>query len=623
MAGVISRVARCRILCGMALTLTSALALSPAFAAAAPSQQDRAATHAYLLAIYDYEQQILANLPASVASAEALGASLGGECPSVVAGAPRGQFEGPGGRFEAGPTGPPHQTARQLGEANRREHQVSTLENELDNSLALAFAAPDRAAAVTLADAVGSLSWSNAKLTQLARQVTSARAQTVAIAPPAVCADLRAWVASGYKTLSPATKQFVSALRTDSAASLALLDKLFVPYEGPSEKAIVAQTVAVEKKKVEGDRTTLLRLLEHLPRTLGFPLSIFEALSKNQTHKPRPVAIAHGRTAGGERYTVSVEPAEAGRGREARSCGVQIETSAASGVRALRSVSISGGSNCRDSGKQPEPSVNCEEGRLAIRSNTLTRTRRVILLLSDGRRISSRVAVVPKRLGGPAGIYYQAVRGPSPIPVSLTELDAHGHKLRTVALPRVVECAKPAFRYLPGGLRTIVHESVPAQGPAFSIVAQHYRFLGHTYFEFKLEVQPLPDEAGGFALGGSVGESSEIIASSTLTSGHKPSPFSLQYQPGCRPHAYAIVYGLLKSPGVTVLARSAGTVQALRIVRIPASMHARGVIAYAALPTLPEELIVRSAKGRTISTEKLNPAGRELTEKCEGEAEGD
>lgn len=529
-----SKVACGLILCAVALTvalapalaITPALASSPTLAAGAPSKQDREATHAYLLAVYSYEQETLANLSASVASAEGLSATLGGECPGVLAGAPPGLF-GPSGFLE-GKGGPqPQQTARQQGEASRRQRQLNVLENELSSSLSLAFEQPDRGAALTLANTVAGLSWSDPKLTQLARQATSERAQAVTMAPPAVCADLRAWVASGYKTLSPGTKQSANALRSDDGILLAKLQGLLVPYEGPSEKAILAQTRKVARTKEDGDIGKLLHLLEHLPHTLGFPPNIFEEAARWQTHKHPPVPIAHGRTAAGESYKVSVESPEKLGAGAGRGCSINIETSAATRISGLRGVTISsGGGDCRNSGWLPEAGVQCNNGLLTIDSNTLTRARRVILRLSNGRQIGSPVAIVPKRLGGPAGIYYQVVRGPSPIPVSLTELNAHGHKLRTVALPRVVECTRPAVRYLPDGLRTIVHDSVPGQGPAFSIIAQHYRFLGHTYFAFKLEVQPLPgEEAGGFADGG------EIILHSDTT-GHKPSPYSWQYRAG-------------------------------------------------------------------------------------------
>jgi hypothetical protein len=85
--------------------------------------------------------------------------------------------------------------------------------------------------------------------------------------------------------------------------------------------------------------------------------------------------------------------------------------------------------------------VTCEDGLLKIEASTLPSARNVRLLLSDGRSITSRVLLLPAGVnGGPAGFYYQAVRGPVPIPVSLTELDAQGRKLRVLRLSPVRAC---------------------------------------------------------------------------------------------------------------------------------------------------------------------------------------
>jgi len=98
------------------------------------------------------------------------------------------------------------------------------------------------------------------------------------------------------------------------------------------------------------------------------------------------------------------------------------------------------------------------------------------------------VAFVPARLGGPTGFYYQVVRGPSPIPVSLTELDAHGKPLRVFKLHRFVGCTKHLLKFLPGGIRTLVRDRVP-QGPTFSIVGEAYRFFGHIHFALQVDAE--------------------------------------------------------------------------------------------------------------------------------------
>jgi hypothetical protein len=210
--------------------------------------------------------------------------------------------------------------------------------------------------------------------------------------------------------------------------------------------------------------------------------------------------------------------------------------------------------------------------------------------------------------------YYQVVRGPSPVPVALIELDAHGRMLRTVRLPRTARCARPSLKLLPGGIRTIARGSLP-QGPSFSIIGERDSLMGKIHFDLRVEV------AAGAEVGDLIRGASSIVVGGHLKP--KPSPpFALKMRTGCQPHEYAILYGVLKAPTDTVLARSSGSLQPLRRVRIPASLHVHGVLAYIALPAVPNELLVRTPTGKTIFTEKL--AGRALTAKetCEGEAEG-
>lgn len=84
----------------------------------------------------------------------------------------------------------------------------------------------------------------------------------------------------------------------------------------------------------------------------------------------------------------------------------------------------------------------------------------VRLRLGDNRTITSKAIGVPRRLGGPAGLYYQVVRGPSPIPVSLMELDAHGKTLAVLKLPAVVECTKKEKDYVSGGIVDLAQGSL-------------------------------------------------------------------------------------------------------------------------------------------------------------------
>lgn len=587
-------------------------AFSQSFAATSSvSPADIAATHAYLQAAYTYEQAVVANAGASKAAFESTASTIGAECPGVLANAPPQRFA-----LFAGPQSP--RTARAIGEANRRERQLNELEDELDEAPQLAFQQPNRQAAATFASALAPLSWSNPKITKLVQQSAAGLKQLTALALPAVCADMRAWVASDYRTLSPATKQFLSEFVPLAGGALAplLLGRLMKPYEGPAEKILMGKIrQAIVNDLISEGKSFRIAQLSH---TLGIPSSFSETLTNVKTHR---VVIGHGRTAVGESYTVSAVETSGSRvnGDHPKECQVEVEIK----VHRDNGVNFSSGSSvggCQSPRGRSESSVNCNEGLLTIRAFTLPRTRHVVLHLSNGRTIDSRPVLLRRGQGGPGGLYYQVVRGPSPIPVSLAELDAHGRTMRREKLNRIVECTKPTLRYLPGGLRTLVHDTVPQGGPAFSIVGQHYRFLGHTYFEATLQMGPTGEERP-FGTGGS-SESLGTIVFVGPGSSRRPGPFSRKQQTGCQPHPYAIVYGLLKAPGATVMAKVNGKTQELRRIPIPKSMHTHDTLVYGVLPTLPEELLIRSTRGKTIFTENLGSAGKEATETCEGEAEG-
>jgi hypothetical protein len=91
---------------------------------------------------------------------------------------------------------------------------------------------------------------------------------------------------------------------------------------------------------------------------------------------------------------------------------------------------------------------------------------------------------------------------------------------------------------------------------------------------------------------------------------------------GCQPHEFAILYGILKARKDRVLVRTATGLDPLRLARIPSSLHAHGVLAYTALPSVPRELLARKPDGKDVVTEKLTGVVKESRETCEGEAEG-
>jgi len=270
-----------------AFFLLASVAPTGAFAGAGVTPQDRAATRALLEARYTYEQALLAGAPASRAAAEGLASSLGGECPGVLAGAPHETLntflESPGRS----------QSPRQMGEANRENRQWSDLQGELALDLGLPLIEPDRQAARAYARAVGSLRWSNNALTALERTGATELEWRVQSAPPAVCADMKAWVASGYRTLSPATKMLIRereavdrpllhvfrVLRERSGSVPGLSDPL-LPYEGSREKALAGKIKQLERE-AQSTLTSLGVIDTKLQSTLGL-------LSQAESEMNRP-----------------------------------------------------------------------------------------------------------------------------------------------------------------------------------------------------------------------------------------------------------------------------------------------------------------------------------------------
>jgi hypothetical protein len=606
---------------GLALTfaLAGAAPLAPAQARrprahTAPkvhvSPRDAAATRAYLEADYAYVRANIASLPAARAALEALADRLADECPEVMKGAPS-----PFGLLSEGPG--PSPSARRLAELSRERDQAGTLQSELDTALGLVLAQARRQGSSVFTAAVTPLSWSDPAVGDLVHEQLAELQEKLGQPLPDVCADMRAWVASGYRTLSPATKEYRAKQEARRAALLTTvggghavpaptptLAQLLARYESVADKALLAKAQRIAQAALPQVRS-LAPVEERLRRALGIapsprPQRIQEA------PKPVGVTLARGKTAAGERFVVRLRRnAPHSRTFREEGCRLSLSIESTKYQQGIGNIT-SGETACLSrSGRPRSPSVNCNSGLLTVTLGTLPAARSVRMRLSDGHTIVSPVLFVPARLGGPAGYYYQVVRGPSPIPVSLAELDAHGRTLRTVALHRIVECTEHPVKYFPGGIRTLVHEAIPNGGPPFAIVGERYRFLGKVYFEVKLHI-----EAEGES------EGKEIFF------GPRTRALEFQIEAGCKPHPYTILYSLLKKPSDTVLSRTGTTVTPWRTVPIPADLHAGGVLVYTVLAEPPEEISLRAPDGHTVVGETLNPLATETRETCEGEAEG-
>jgi hypothetical protein len=223
--------------------------------------------------------------------------------------------------------------------------------------------------------------------------------------------------------------------------------------------------------------------------------------------------------------------------------------------------------------------------------------RSVSLVLADGRTIQSRVVRVPRRHGGPAGIYAQEIRGSASHAVSLIELNAGGGVVLTVKLRRY-RCVKPREEpeEFPAA-RTLVSGRTP-EGEPFAI---------HTFGTINNE----PSLSVDIGLDPELGE--------PLFDATKAFPWSLSI--GCAPHPYAILYAILRPPGRSVTVRTLQGVVALNVVPVAPRVHAKGPLVYGVFSALPSELTVLGDNGTTVYTQNLQAKATEAAQFCEGYAE--
>jgi len=583
----------------IAAPLAAALVLWPATAFGVRiTARDRAATHAYLQARYAYTQAVLANVPAADAAKQLLAQKLEGECPGVLSGAPGTKA---GEEFE------PSASAKSRGEEARESRQVGDLQFELSLALDMHEAELDATAARAFAHTVGSLRWSSPAVTAYAHALAGLVADYRLAVPPEVCADMHSWVLSGYKTLSAGTKAALTYL-DDELAGLARGfvrnalegESLLETYEQRTERALARRVTAVERElaRAEAGGDAVERALED---KLGL-VAETEVEEEIQKQDAATVVIGSGRTAAGERYELAVLPAT---GSEvAPGCAEQLIVKTFPRDESADAIVFSSSSGKCFSRSHPQPpTVDCSEGNLAVEVQTRPEVRYARLRLSNGRRITSPVAHIPARVGGPAGFYYQVVRGPSPVPVSLTEFASGGKIVRTVRLPRVRHCTKP--KRTPRRTRTLVRGHIPGAG-AYTISAESGGF------EF-------PGEQENVHFNAEAGEGETSVFGTIPT---RRDPFGAQITSGCTPSEYAIVLGRLRAPHDNVYVRSDGRLMELHKARIPASFHTRGVLAYRALPAYPTEILVKTPAGRTVARTNLAAQAREAREYCEGESEG-
>jgi hypothetical protein len=192
-------------------TAIAALAAACAAAPAAAQAGNSSATSAYVRANYALVAAGKSHLGASIAAYKGVLATVRRDCPRGAEGSPQNA-------------------------------DSTKLSNEIIGAMVLSAGKPDRPAVATYLKTVKSLSWSSGSVTRAVKSYASSLGKLYGLSVPDVCADIRAWKASGYTTLPARTVSFVEVFYPNWVA-LGLQPSGLARFEGASERRL-ARTAA-------------------------------------------------------------------------------------------------------------------------------------------------------------------------------------------------------------------------------------------------------------------------------------------------------------------------------------------------------------------------------------------
>jgi hypothetical protein len=271
--------------------------------------------------------------------------------------------------------------------------------------------------------------------------------------------------------------------------------------------------------------------------------------------------LGRGRTAAGASFVATLQPTS--------KCPLQVRIVEA-GIANMVCYSIF---------EQPvRPKIGClPGGRLVLHWRVEPTARGVQLTLSNGRRITSSVIKIASGLGGPAGVYYQAVRGPTPIPVAVREI---GGASRAEGVRRVFECASPFVKHVGRDERPFAE--IPTPDGSLTISNRVVRILGKDHQGLTAVLEDSTHAivgAGALRLLPPLRWEARRICSGS-------SPFT-------------VLYGVIEG-GYRVFVQFGHRLYALRAKPIPGWVGLRGTLVYGIWSSVPRELIVQTASGEVV-----------------------
>jgi hypothetical protein len=551
---------------------------------------DRATTGTFLTATLHLDETIIANTKTSITRAHNYAKSLEQTCPGVIASAPiRTTGETPSeSKLDV----------RGSGELARHENQLFELRVQLADSLLAEVFGPDQEALLAYRRAVEPLRWSNPLVNSAVTYELASLRYFVEGPIGEVCTSLRAWSASDYQTVDAATRQAgqrFTALANEffsyELAGTTTLEAMLERYESPSQRSLARRIESLTTTLSDTDNSSV-------GNGVGAALGFVE----EPESAPQGIEIGHGLTAAGTSFVVRAEHVPL------VGCHymISVESKSATGLLPFaigESTSSSSGSSsgCPARGRRAMPHVACEAKTVTVEYRTPAAARRARLELSDGRTYTSAVIAVPRRLGGPAGFYYQTVAGTKHRPVSLTLLNSHGAAIAVVRLPRASGCAPSP---LPSARPTKLAVVTDPDGSSFEIRGEGSSVRHRHVLQLEAASQQTEGEP--------------LLSVAAPTSGRTISG-QLQWHlsSSCEP-TDTLIYGLLKTPADHVLAKTTDGLVQLSTAAIPQRLHGSGQLVYGAVATMPTELVLQAPDGSTLATVNFAAQDREAAEYCAG-----
>lgn len=190
-----------------------ALLLAPSGALAASGE---AATEQYLQADYRLAHTANSKIPAIEGAIDGVLSQARSTCPLAASGSPE-------------------------------DEQSTELSDEVIGAMVISAVALDRPAGRAFLSAVAHLSWGNRQLTQAVRAYAGKVSTLVGMQPPDLCADVRSWGASGWRTLPATTASFAPRFMAAWVAPGEQPPQL-ARYENAQERALAGRAARLEQQ---------------------------------------------------------------------------------------------------------------------------------------------------------------------------------------------------------------------------------------------------------------------------------------------------------------------------------------------------------------------------------------